>query len=370
MVRSTRARRWLGRVGLLACSALFGLSAGELALRGLGVAPERFAMPRSLESADKRVALDLYPDDPRGYFPVDLRDPQERRRFRAQGLAELDARWERTPHGVPLAFTEELCRERAVAPPAPATRRVVAIGDSFTEGQGVRAEDTFAARLDRRFAEQADVVNCGRRGYDFPDLRALFTRHLALDPDVVLYAMVLNDPQQSDAFHARQRYVDDWILDRRRMVSGGDGAPDPWTPRLFSVLADRIEGMRVGAATTRWYREMVQAPNAAGWEATLEHVSAMDAAMRARGGVLVVALWPLLVKLDGDYPFEATHRTIRDALERRSIRFHDTLEAFRGRHPEALWVHPSDRHPNERAHAIFAEDVEATVRSALEESGS
>lgn len=359
------SRRWLGRAGLLASSLLVGLIAGELVLRAMGVAPDRWVMPRSLEREDKRVALDLYPDDPRDYFPLDLRNTDERRRWREVGLSEVDARWERTPHGVPLSFSEELCRGGAIGEKREGTPRVVVIGDSFTEGQGVREEDTFAARLDASLGD-VEVINCGRRGYDFPELHELFTRHLALEPDVVVYAMVLNDPQQSEAFHARQAYIDDWILDRRRMVTGGDGSPDPWTPRLFSVLSDRLEGMRVGAATTRWYQEMVEAPNAEGWNATLEHVSAMDRTMRERGGVFVVVLWPLMVGLDGEYPFDSAHQTIARALEQRSIAFSDTLPAFRGRTPGELWVHPSDRHPNEQGHAIFAGEVEGAVRAAVE----
>ncbi len=359
------SRRWLGRAGLLASSLLVGLIAGELVLRAMGVAPDRWVMPRSLEREDKRVALDLYPDDPRDYFPLDLRNTDERRRWREVGLSEVDARWERTPHGVPLSFSEELCRGGAIGEKREGTPRVVVIGDSFTEGQGVREEDTFAARLDASLGD-VEVINCGRRGYDFPELHELFTRHLALEPDVVVYAMVLNDPQQSEAFHARQAYIDDWILDRRRMVTGGDGSPDPWTPRLFSVLSDRLEGMRVGAATTRWYQEMVEAPNAEGWNATVDHLIAMDRTMRERGGALLVVLWPLMVGLNGEYPFDSAHWTIRRALEQRSIRFHDTLEAFRGHAPAELWVHPSDRHPNEQGHAIFARAIEGAVRAAVE----
>src|SRR5260370_669848 len=98
-----------------------------------------------------------------------------------------------------MALQEQSRRSRALG-------RVV-IGDSFTEGQGVREEDTFVARLGRRLP-QAELVNCGRRGYDFPALEGWFDRQLALGPDVVVYAMVLNDVQQSAAFHARQRYLD------------------------------------------------------------------------------------------------------------------------------------------------------------------
>ena len=68
------------------------------------------AHPWHLESEDKRVGLDVYPDDPRDAFPIDLRDETERARWRERGLAEVDTRWERTPHAVGFEYTAELCR--------------------------------------------------------------------------------------------------------------------------------------------------------------------------------------------------------------------------------------------------------------------
>ena len=344
-------------------STLVALVAAELALRTLAIAPERWGRPHHLEAEDKRVALDLYPDDPRGAFPLDLRDGAERRVWRER-LPEVEALYERTPYGVPFVRTEGLCRGDAIPPRIEGTPRVLLIGDSFTEGQGVTAEETFASVLDGRL--DAQVINCGRRGYDFPRLHEWFDSHLALEPDAVVYAMVLNDPQQSDAFHARQQYIDDWIVDRRRMFAEGDGSPPPWQPRLFALVHDRLEGRRVQAETTGWYREMVGAANAEGWAATLEHIEAMQRTMRSRGGAFLVALWPLLVDLDSDYPFTDTHRTIAEALRARGIPFVDTLDAFRGEDASTLWVHPADHHPNGPAHARFARAIEGPVRAAIE----
>lgn len=345
-----------GRIALSLGATLAAVLVAEVALRAMDVRPDRYPQTARFETEDKRVGLDLYPDDPDGAFPLDLRDAEARapwlRRFPA--LAE---RWERTPHGVPFRYSEELCRGEV--PPRTDRRRVLVIGDSFSEGQGVVEADTFAARLRERL--DADVINCGRRGYDFPTLRSWFDDRLSLEPDVTLYAMVLNDPQRGEAFQARQRYIDDWIVDRRRMVGEGDGRPPLWEPRFFTVLADRLEGVRVQAETTRWYREMVGPENAEGWAATLDHVEAMHAAMEARGGRLVVALWPLLVSFD-DYPFEDTHRTIVRDLEARGVTVVDTLDAFRGEEAERLWVHPADRHPAARAHARFADAVAPALR--------
>lgn len=351
------------RAGVFAVSTVLSLLSAEVALRVLGIAPERYRQPVHLETEDKRHGVDLYPDDPRGYFGLDLRDPALRAELVREGLTEVEARSERTPFAVRGRYSAELCRGGDIPPRDPARARVLVIGDSFTEGQGVHEEDTFVAQLGVRIPE-AELLNCGRRGYDFPRLREWLDLRMPLGPDVVVYAMVLNDPHQSEAFHARQAYLDDWIVDRRRMFASGDGSPPPWEPRLFSLLADRIEGARVAAETERWYRDMVGPENEEGWQRTLDDLSAMDETVRAGGARFVIALWPLMTRLH-DYPFEDTHRTIVEALEARGLTVLDALPAFRDEDATALWVHPADHHPNERGHRIFAGAIEPAVRAAL-----
>lgn len=354
------------RAALVLGSTVTSLLLAEGMLRLLGIAPSRYAAPVHLETADKRHGVDLYPDDPRGYFPVDLRADEARAELRAVGL-EVDAHYPRTPFAIAATYSEGLCRGpdlgASVERPTPTGPRVVFIGDSFTEGQGVREEDTFVARSRPRFPD-AELINCGRRGYDFPRLREWLDLKLALEPQVIVYVMVLNDPHQSEAFHARQAYLDDWILDRRRMVEEGDGAPDPWAPRLVSLLEDRLEGARVAAETERWYREMVGPENAEGWERTLSDVSAMQASAEAHGARFVVLLFPLMQSLD-HYPFADVHRTIVTALEARHVTVYDALPSFVGEDAASLWVHPADHHPNERGHALFAASIEETIEAAL-----
>jgi hypothetical protein len=42
--------------------------------------------------------------------------------------------------------------------------------------------------------------------------------------------------------------------------------------------------------------------------------------------------------------------------------FLDLLDTFRGHDEKSLWVHPTDHHPNEAAHALAAEAIERFVR--------
>jgi hypothetical protein len=151
------------------------------------------------------------------------------------------------------------------------------------------------------------------------------------------------------------------------MLSDDDPGGVPfWDSRLRTFVADGIERYRVGQATTRWYLDMYSEPNREGWEATVAYMRQMDAAMRARGGKLLVALLPLLVGLERSYPFSAAHEEIRRACEANGIAFHDVLPAMLGKRSSSLWVHEVDRHPNAAAHALFAEDLVPELARMLE----
>ena len=180
------------------------LLVAELFVRLSGLAPVQFAQTRHLETGDKRRGLDLYPSNERDAFDVDLREDGALAEFQALGL-DASEYVEHTPFGIDLRYSAELCRGGDVPPKGERTR-VMIVGDSFAEGQGVRENETSAAQLQARLGEGYEVLNCGRRGYDVSDVEDFLARHIeALAPDVVLYAYTLNDPEQSEAFTCSRR---------------------------------------------------------------------------------------------------------------------------------------------------------------------
>jgi hypothetical protein len=366
-VIGARARAILGIVALVAGSLFAGLLVLEAGLRVMGYEPPRFRNTARVVDSKWRALLDCYPTNPRGYFDLDLRDEATRDKFRWMAPVRIDAVARRAPWAVEFRYNSLRFRDVEIGPKPPGVKRVLVLGDSFTEGQGVKEPDTYPRRLEALLngagAGRWEVRNCGRRATDFPELYAAFEEILAFEPDVIVYGMVLNDADRSAEFQARQTYVNDWILDRGRILEGGAAAGlQPMDSRLFAMVHDRLEGYRTSQATLRWYRDMYGEPNRAGWERTQQYLREMNRRTRATGARFLVAAWPLLVSLDR-YPFTDVHETIARFCVEAGIPRHDLLPVLRGRPTESLWVHPVDMHPNEIAHRLAAESLAVAVLS-------
>jgi lysophospholipase L1-like esterase len=328
----------------------------EVSLRAFRYTSDRPSAPARLMDEARTLLLDCYPSNPRGYFDLDLRAPEARARYRHLAAARrFEAVAARAPYAVEFRYNPLGFRDRPFGPRVPGVRRAVMIGDSFTEGQGVKERDTFTRVLERalnaRGGERWEVLNGGRRGADFPGLYDNFRTLAPYGADVVVYAMVLNDGAQTAEFRSRQGYLNDWMMLQGRQTADGDPGLAWYNSRLWAFVRDRWEGRHLARASTRCYREMYGAPNAAGWGETQFLIRSMAEQTRAQRGRFLVALWPWLVDLQSAYPFEETHAVIRRFCEGAGVDFLDLRSALAVEAAETLRVHPVDWHPNERAHA-------------------
>jgi hypothetical protein len=348
-------------VALSAVAILLTLLAMEAAL---GVVSAAQSLPVHLSNRRVSLALDCYPSNPRGYFDVDLRDPDRRSLYDARSVRGVDEAWSRAPFAVELRFNSLQFRDSEFGPRRPGVRRVAVLGDSFTEGQGVKEPDTYPRRLEELLNAvepgRWEVLNWGRRGADFPRLHDTFEQLLEYDPDLVVYGMFLNDAEQSDAFRARYSFVNDWMRGRRRPRVG---------PGLVDFVFERLERRRLDRETLAWYAQMYGEPNREGWERTQAYLKDMDRRMRERGGRLLVADWPVLLADDSGRPLAPAHAAIARACAAAGIAHHDLRAALSGRPAASLWVHSLDQHPNDVAHRLAAESLAPVVR-ALARPGS
>jgi len=358
---SSKWRVALADAALVAGSVFLVLIGLELALRLTGFVPEKERAVRRMVDARWTTLLDCFPSNPRRTFDIDLRLPENEARYRRLAPGRYDAIARHHPWAVVSHYNSLRFRDAPLGPKPPGVRRVVILGDSFAEGQGVQEGETLARVLARLLEQRApgryEVRNCGRRGADFPEIYEAFEDVLPYEPDIVVYTLTLNDAVQPPGFRARQSYLNDWILDRTNVPDDPDLSPSFLRPRVFDFVSDRVLGFITGRETTRWYLDMWSDANREGWARTQEYLREMRRRLNQKGARLLVAPWPLFVSLERGYPFKPVHETIHAFCTVEQIPHHDLLHVFQGRHTSDFWVHPVDHHPNELAHRLAAESL-------------
>jgi lysophospholipase L1-like esterase len=231
--------------------------------------------------------------------------------------------------------------------------RIAAIGDSVTFGFSVAAEEAWPAVLERelgahRVAHRYEVLNFGVGGYSTRD-EALVLEHkaLALEPDLVIVAYFLNDPDfepQQQPLHRffrgsawwehsqLARLVARWRFDREREAAGGD---------LY-----------------RW----ASALDSARWKSVLD---AFDAMQRASRVPILLVVFPCYRGFEGfdRYGYADLHARVLAAAKERGFATLDLVPAFAasGRAPGDVSADPE--HPNAEGHAIAAAALGAFLRS-------
>ena len=314
------------------------------------------------------VGLDCYPTNPRGYFDLDLREPLRRKRYEELGVPGLDDLASQAPFCVELRYNSAGLRDRIPAPRRTNVRRVIVVGDSFTEGQGVRESDVYSRLLEAQLngggKDSWEVLNFGRRGADIPGLAGIFEQALGLDPDVVVYGMVLNDCEQSPNFRAQHPL----LSQRLRGHARADAPPSrrPFGLRSISFVTRQWEMFRVNWGMAEWYRDLYGQPNREGWRRTQAILQEMDLRLQRGGAHFLIAVWPVLVSLGGGYPLEQVHEAITAFCRSAGIACVDLLPALKGRSSASLWVHPVDTHPNELAHRLATANLAPAVRHLIE----
>jgi lysophospholipase L1-like esterase len=230
----------------------------------------------------------------------------------------------------------------------PGELRILAVGDSFTFGYGVRLSDCWTEVLERMLRSASEgrpveVINAGfaTGGHDPVGYEEwVKTDGLALEPDIVLLGFCLNDM--------------------------GDGVPlvPPLPPRIpllggVSALLNRIqavcpaaeepeEGWRIG--------DLIRyAPEP--WEQCKQAIRRMRPVAEKNGAKLYIAIFPMLWQLSGRYPYLELHEMVRAFCADERIEYVDLLERFSGKDAAHLWVHMTDQHPNDEGHRLIAEGV-------------
>ncbi|MFQ5349133.1 MAG: SGNH/GDSL hydrolase family protein [Thermoanaerobaculia bacterium] len=325
---------------VLLVAVLVAVLLGEVCCRLLGlgaplVAPVWIAKRATTEEfeylMEPHSRLEFrYPSNPRGYFGSGNRIVS---RVNSQGFRGPEALAERPVGSV----------------------RIAMLGDSFTLGTGVRDEDTLPARLEKvltRTRPGVEVLNFGVGGTNTPRQIELLERQvLDYRPDIVLVVVFLNDAGRSGTVSLISK---PWLLPALREHS-----------QFLNALVRPVERRILHHTMIRHYRRGFDS-DSPGWLAVQQALLRAAELCAGHGCKLMVVVYPVLFGLAQDYPFSDAHASIEAFCEHTAIPYADLLPALIGHDPSQLWVHATDPHPNEKAHALAAARLVAELeRQAL-----
>ncbi len=384
-----KLKLWGARFFLLLLGLIIGFSICEIVVRVAGI--KGTPPPKLPLKVNERYYFDAFPTNPRNYFDVDLRTTRGGLYFKrlvASGVSR-DA-LKKSPYAILIKRNSEHDRtpEFSVTKPAH-TLRIILIGDSFTEGAGVREEDTFASRLTRIFKEKnpeehIEIINDGHRGQDIWQIYDRFKRKASQwQPDIVLYTYNLNDAHLIPEMQARQNDIINDLsvvrvektpkkslknkvtkkLKRYFHIELAETSPflkflNQWDrliarSRFLDVIRYRMNRLHASQVSTRWYQDMPTERNEPAWSKTKELILEMNQISKERGILFVVAICPLMSGLEKNYPFLEYHRAMKELLDRNGIPSIDLYPFFKGVKTEQMLVHELDAHPNEKGHEIM-----------------
>lgn len=322
----SRARVWWPGAGLALCGMLIGLMAMEAVARQVWTAPW---CERLVEAQTGRLHL---------------KDPARNR----WGLRDRDY----------------------PAIRAPGTQRLLILGDSFTFGSDVERPFVFPELIERALGEDpprsapagVEVLNGGLPGSLTDSWLALWNQVAdEFDPDAVLVVFFLRDGTTvtSQGFFQSVRSE----IAARNQASGLYRLS-----YLYRLLLDRLDRRRI----SRDFVERFETEyfghdgDTAEWQRAQRNLRELRASAEARGARFGFAVFPVLVDLDDDYPFQRYEDLVVGFGREQGFRTHDMLPDFRGENAPDLWVGPANQHPNPRGHAIAARSLLPLVRELLE----
>jgi len=367
-----RARRW-HKCLLLVGSLVFSLLTAEIGLRIAAYGANRG--PSYQAYVGRGALLLCFSENPTGYLNLDLRDPAVRTELhRKYDPIKIEETYHHTPYGVIVPCGQKRMRPGQLRP-KPADRiRVIAVGDSFTYGHGLKPGDPWPAQLETMLTadggDRVEVLNCGINGLDLLAVaRLLLEDLLPLAPDAAVYGWSLNDPVLSPEFMEANRELLDRMESEERHIAG-QYASTGWNVvsglRRYSAICDLVAAkandLAVGRGFPRWMNGRYGPANAQGWAQSQRLLRRMAEACGRKGAVLHVAIWPALGGLGTDYAFLPAHQEIAEACRQAGIPFIDLRESLQTYPEEALIWHPEDQHPSKLACRVAASTIRDHLR--------
>ncbi len=357
-----RRRSYVFRVLSLVLGVVLGLSLAELVVRILDVRPIELTGKRILlrDNDPSGTMYFCYPTNPDGKFrPLPkLHGDGWRLIYSMGGYPDVPLdKLPETPWCVEVLYRDGMRDRDYPLKPAAGACRILGMGDSFAMGDGVPLEESLFKQMEVLLGGNFEVINGAHTAMDAAQeaatLKFLAARYHA---PRALVIFLLNDVQISPTLAQRRSRINN-LIDVLTEPAAGSGV------RLLDIRRAQTAYRKSRRETIRWYQDCYDtAQNGDNLELLATYIRAMAGVPDCRVGFV---MYPLMEGLEDGYPFRAIHDKVRTMAEKCGMPVLDLADAFAGHPTSSFWVHPSDHHPNGKAHAIAAREIVAWLRDKV-----
>jgi hypothetical protein len=291
-------------------------------------------------------------------------------------------------YSISISINAQGLRGPDVAPSAAGRYRIIALGDSFTFGQGVEYDQAWPELLARRAGPSVQVINAGWSassplGYE----RYLAARGLAFDPDLILVAVFVGNDVVDDLaeLHAGPRPIDQIEYESQYLTNlqlrfGPIGAirqvVDDQLPNLYELGTVALVRAQYALGSHRTHFDYVLADAGspdieAGWETTLAALSRIASLADSRGakfGVVVIPFYDQVAPTSFPVGFtkDLPQQRIARYCAQRGLHCLDLLPALAAAGDPASLYYLKDGHWTSRGQTIASDAIGAWLaREAL-----
>lgn len=230
--------------------------------------------------------------------------------------------------------------------PSEGVFRILAVGDSFTFGQGVTEDGTYPRILEMLLNEgggRFEVINAGNRGASTAD-ELDFLRHvgLGLHPDLVTVQFYLND-----VFPPRPpRTIVDNVMEKLTL-------PSRRSYVLF-LMNDLFRSVRY-AGDIKMAAARIVENKQTGWQRCALAIEVLGATCREANVPIVMLLYPGVS--GSDEAERIIHAAVARECAKHEIPVIDLLGVFDDVPSEKRYAHPADHHPSALVHEVVARHI-------------
>lgn len=292
----------------------------------------------------------------------------------------FQGRYQNAEFAIDIAINSSGLRGPEIGTPkAPGTYRVLALGDSFTFGQGVQFADAWPHLVQEKAPATVEIVNGGwSAGSPVGYLRYLRSHGFALDPDLVLVAMFVgNDvvedmaernagPRPIDRLEYESRYVTALQI-RVGLVGRLRELLDTSFPNLYELATLAVVKGQYLFGSHRTHFDYVLADEETaelrdGWLDTLTTLGEMASAVEARGAKFAVMIVPFYDQVaptayGTGYTKDRPQQRIVAYCRTRGLSCLDLLPALRAVAGAESLYYLKDGHWTARGHRVAADAI-------------